>query len=270
MAERGARARDVLHKGFGGGVAGRMAETKAPAASDDDEDLAAIGFLFDGAAKKDLVTHQVGDMDISVGAISGEPGAVQSGQYIWPAAPVLANWLAAHLGREGEGAGPGGLCVELGAGCGLCGILCARLWHPRGEVVFTDWDPGTLRQVEENVGMQEPGSVRCRWRTELLEWGRPCGHVAAERWADGASLLIGSDLIYDLSVVAPLFASVGALLAADGEFVMCQSFAYDDEIEEAIDRCCRAERLARRVEWDALTSERGTKLQIFSRSRGAA
>lgn len=247
-----------------------MSALRTPHAGEDEEDLAAIGFLFDGAAKKDLVTHRVGDLDISVRAITGEPGAVQSGQYVWPAAPVLARWLAAQLCSGEAGDGPGGLCVELGAGCGLCGILCALLWHPEGEVVFTDWDPGTLRQVAENVEMQGSDSVRCRWRTELLEWGKPCGHVATRRWADGASLLIGSDVIYDVSVVAPLFGSVGALLAPDGEFVMCQSFAYGDDIEQAIDRCCQVERLARRVAWDELPSEQGTKLQIFSRRAGTA
>lgn len=63
--------------------------------------------------------------------------ANQSGHYVWPAAPALSAYLVDRrlaLPR-------GGRCLELGAGCGLAGLVAAQL-EGTSAVVFTDHDPG--------------------------------------------------------------------------------------------------------------------------------
>jgi len=141
--------------------------------ADDGDDLSAIGFLFGGAAAKAEATFHVGGgdgMDITVMAITDEdPGSVQSGQYVWPAAPVLADYAWGQL-QQGK-LPTAGVCVELGAGCGLCGISVACC--PASgfeEVIFTDHDPGTLHQVTENAEAQGD-KRRIATRAEPLEWG---------------------------------------------------------------------------------------------------
>mmetsp|Transcript_1698 Transcript_1698/g.4743 ORF Transcript_1698/g.4743 Transcript_1698/m.4743 type:complete len:232 (-) Transcript_1698:264-959(-) len=229
--------------------------------ADDGDDLSAIGFLFGGAAAKAEATFHVGGgdgMDITVMAITDEdPGSVQSGQYVWPAAPVLADYAWGQL-QQGK-LPTAGVCVELGAGCGLCGISVACC--PASgfeEVIFTDHDPGTLHQVTENAEAQGD-KRRIATRAEPLEWGEAATALPK------ASLVLGSDVIYDTSVVAPLFKTVDALLDGDGVFAMCQSFPYTPEIEAEMERCVAKLRLARAVEWDRLGEDGGTKLQLFRR-----
>lgn len=82
-------------------------------------------------------------------------------------------------------------------------------------------------------------------------------------------LVIASDVIYSVSVVEPLFQTVSDLLApgvpvtredgaiggGDAEaptLVMCQSFDYDAETEEAIDSACAKHGLVREILWDEL------------------
>lgn len=61
----------------------------------------------------------------------------QSGHYVWPAAPALSAYLVdRRLALPG-----GGRCLELGAGCGLAGLVAAQLPLTTA-VVFTDHDPG--------------------------------------------------------------------------------------------------------------------------------
>lgn len=70
----------------------------------------------------------------------------QSGHYVWPAAPALSAYLADRresllLPHGGGGSGSGVRCLELGAGCGLAGLVAAHL-RGTSAVVFTDHDPG--------------------------------------------------------------------------------------------------------------------------------
>ena len=60
----------------------------------------------------------------------------QSGHYVWPAAPALAAYLF-----DQRLALPRGAVLELGAGCGLAGLVAAQLPGTTA-IVFTDHDPG--------------------------------------------------------------------------------------------------------------------------------
>mmetsp|Transcript_1885 Transcript_1885/g.8382 ORF Transcript_1885/g.8382 Transcript_1885/m.8382 type:complete len:128 (+) Transcript_1885:91-474(+) len=77
--------------------------------------------------------------------------------------------------------------------------------------------------------------------------------------------MLGSDVIYDVSVVEPLFKTVDELLLPVGVFVMCQSFPYPTEIEAAIDVCCERYRLSSDVVYDHLDAPASTKLRTYRR-----
>jgi hypothetical protein len=49
---------------------------------------------------------------------------------------------------------------------------------------------------------------------------------------------------------------------------MSQSFAYDEQTEQAIDSACAVHALTRVIISDALGQDAGTKLQVFTRSSG--
>jgi hypothetical protein len=65
----------------------------APPEDSDEEDLGALGFMFDAAAPKRWVQHTFGPVVTEVSCLDDTPGALQSGQFVWPAAPALAAYL---------------------------------------------------------------------------------------------------------------------------------------------------------------------------------
>lgn len=84
-----------------------------------EEDFQSIGFMFDRLhSRSEHSIKFTDDITIKVTSTGTDPGHVQSGQYLWPA----ASFAAAHLIQSWDD-----LCsqfvLELGSGCGLAGIL---------------------------------------------------------------------------------------------------------------------------------------------------
>ncbi|CAM9518575.1 unnamed protein product [Scytosiphon promiscuus] len=147
-----------------------------------------VGFMFDNALPKTRRSFQFGDISVAVRLVDDDPGAVQSGHYVWPAAPALSAYLVdrqSALPRASK-------CLELGAGCGLAGLVAAQLPSTRA-VVFTDHDPGVLDLIRDSIAeqKQEPelggtdAGAKCR--CIQLSWG-PVGEreneseTRGERW----------------------------------------------------------------------------------------
>lgn len=141
--------------------------------------------------------------------------------------------------------------LEVGAGCGLAGFLAARLGAKT--VVFTDYLPGLLRNLDESVALNRDAlslvgsgvgsSPAASFRVHHLEWlaaipglaakhARPLGGdgscdanaaeaalVARSRaLPDGEtfSLILGSDVCYEDPLPAALAATLAARLADPG------------------------------------------------------
>lgn len=230
--------------------------------------LTDVGFMFDACLEKVTCRYEYGaDVSVLLTYAQDEPGALQSGHYVWPAAPALCSYLERH--REVIPAA--GSVVELGAGCGLTGLAAAQL-QPKGTVVFTDHDPGVLKVIEHNARQQERAQAACL--THGLRWG-PDGaqelqELRAALAAAGApapALIVGSDVIYAREVVPLLFWTVDRLLerSPTALFLMCSSFAYDDETEAEIDAQCARFQLARLI-IDCSLSSNGTRIQQFTRA----
>eukprot|EP01036_Dinobryon_divergens_P045029 gene45029-60118_t len=68
--------------------------------------------------------------------IDSEPGHIQSGQYLWPAAQSLSQYLIDNwLALESD------VIIELGAGCGLTGLVASKLSN-NAHIILTDYDYG--------------------------------------------------------------------------------------------------------------------------------
>lgn len=99
--------------------------------------------------------------------------------------------------------------------------------------------------------------------TEIPEFSSTDG----EQCNGGYDLILGSDLIYCADVVRPLLRTAAALM--DGRphavFVLAQSFEYDVDTEEEIDRVCRWLGLKRTVVMNSLGLENdGIQIQTFA------
>jgi len=127
--------------------------------SDSDNDMACIGFMFDTARKKGCECFEFhnskGELfTVDLNMIQGDPGHVQSGQYLWPAAHYAVSYLADHVDEFNH------LCknsseaisiVELGAGCGLTALGVSQLFpHRLISCILTDRDYGSLLLLEQN------------------------------------------------------------------------------------------------------------------------
>ncbi|KAF0683240.1 Aste57867_24672 [Aphanomyces stellatus] len=244
----------------------------------DEELLADVGFMYDDCLEKvtceftygtttDAATGTVVPrVSVFLSYVQDEPGFVQSGHYVWPAAPSLCEYMEQHIQDL-----PRGNVVELGAGCGLAGLVFAQL-DPSSTVIFTDHDPGVLKTIEHNVTKQSH-RAHAVCHTQSLRWG-PQGanevdRIAAMQSGDGVAqktaLIVGTDVIYAREIVSLLFWTVDRLLrAADGQFLMCSSFSYDEDTEREIDAAVAQYGLVRTIISDALAAK-GTKIQLFVR-----
>lgn len=126
----------------------------------DEDDYGSIGFMFD--AEHNRITKKVDFNDgiiINLRLIGEDPGHVQSGQYLWPAAisasqHIIDNWInITKIIKNNINI----KCnvnniniLELGAGCGLAGLVASKLSNVN-RVIFTDYDPGSLQLIQENV-----------------------------------------------------------------------------------------------------------------------
>jgi len=173
---------------------------------DDEMDLGAIGFMFDAqharcskrlefplppvAAAADAATATPSTtISVTVRLIGEDPGHVQSGQYLWPAAAFTARYLIDHWwGTDTTNTFQATAVVELGAGVGVAGLVAAQLPGCR-QVVLTDYDPGSLQLLRENIALNSgaadaadsgaspssavaTGTVGvCECSVAFLEWG---------------------------------------------------------------------------------------------------
>ncbi|OQR90337.1 hypothetical protein ACHHYP_05616 [Achlya hypogyna] len=234
---------------------------KALSEGSDEELLTDVGFMFDDCLEKVTCEFTYGSrVRVMLSYVQDNPGFVQSGHYVWPAAPALCEYMEANLASL-----PKGNVIELGAGCGLAGLVFAQL-DPTSRIIFTDHDPGVLKTIEHNVTMQvHREQAVCH--TQSLRWGPEGANEieAIERiQGNGATdLIVGTDVIYAREIVGLLFWTIDRLLASHGKFLMCSSFCYDDETEAEIDTMCTKYGLSRHIISCALPG--GTRIQEFTR-----
>ena len=144
-----------------------------------DVDYLDVGFMFDtnthvdmkrfewtcrdALDRRDSVEGRRGDEDesalegcgnarlihVSVQCINDEPGAVQSGHYIWPGAQLMVRYLIQEQ-EQRQRPQPTSI-LELGAGCALASLAALQLYQTSLScIVVTDHDPGTLVRARNN------------------------------------------------------------------------------------------------------------------------
>jgi len=133
-------------------------------------------------------------------------GGAETGCVLWPAALFLSAWLWSRVGDF-----DGQHVLELGAGCGLVGLVAAQC-SQAASVTLTDFVPQTLENLEYNAaglradGVQGIPDVRVR----RLDWNEyacsGCSNI------DVADVVIAADLVYDHALLPALAATIAGLL----------------------------------------------------------
>ena len=254
--------------------------------SEHEDCFADMGFMFEGSEASTLKRFEwtkegqdgssPKNIRVALSVVDDYPGALQSGHYLWPAAPALAQHLL------NETSGPTSI-VELGAGCALASLAALQLFAEGSLkcIVATDHDPGTLKRARDNRDstleeLRDRHGIEFAEKIssipvlfESLSWGDKNGAKdlldSLQTTTDTTKafdLVLGSDLIYCEEVVEPLLMTASFLLdkGESSKFLLSQSFGYDEKTEQAIDKTCKTLRLERTVLLDSLDQNGGVRI----------
>jgi predicted nicotinamide N-methyase len=171
------------------------------------------------------------DAMLLAGYEESESNSDQTGNRLWEGAFMLAEFIVSNPTEFQDKT-----VIELGSGCGLCGICASQV---AASVTLTDSSDQCLELINDNVERNShlvgsqcvTSAVKHSWGTDeakaLLAAVSPPGKTY--------DVVMASDCIYDVTAVEPIMDSAAELLSESGKFVLAhiRRCAYG-EIDEII------------------------------------
>ena len=152
-------------------------------------------------------------------ADSERPDQDTTGLSVWSAALVLARWAATMEWGDAT-------VLELGAGCGVPGLAVAAADPAPKQVFLTDLNPQSVENLDHNVQLNALKNAKAM----VMDW------VDKSSWPqDKLDYVIGSDLIYQKSLVPLLVDVVRGLLKPKGKFLYVAPDTGRDGLDDFID-----------------------------------
>eukprot|EP00727_Mastigamoeba_balamuthi_P009848 m51a1_g5486 hypothetical protein (223) ;mRNA; f:320544-321298 len=177
------------------------------------------------------------------------------GHLLWQGSKTLAAFLCTARGAAFVAlcAGPGGRAVELGAGCGLAGIVLSQ--QGAQSVLMTDYDPDVVETLRGNAVVNAPPAPRALGAA-ALDWCRPPRELAG-----AFGVAIAADVCHAPDLYPALFSAAASLVAPGGVFLMGNGkWRY-----RAAECHAAAQAAGLRFEWDEDVPEDGATLSLYSR-----
>ena len=129
----------------------------------------------------------------------------ETGSMIWDSALVLSSWIIAQPSEKFDGLH----VLELGAGTGMAGCVLAQ--HASlGSLALTDCVPEVLANLRYMCSTNLPAA---RVHVAELDWRTPHLSELLRDW-HAPDLIIGSDVVYDPDIVAPLVETMAMFLSS--------------------------------------------------------
>jgi len=134
-----------------------------------------------------------------------------TGTIVWSVSLLVSQYLAFGVRDEVRDCEA---ILEVGAGCGLCGLTAAALGSRY--VVCTDNEPEVMTVLKKSVAL-----ASCAHAHEL-NWGEESSYSALEASTGRKTwpLILGADVVYWSHAVPQLFHAVSRLLAPGGLFIL--------------------------------------------------
>lgn len=126
------------------------------------------------------------------------------GYLMWPSAIVLSRWLLtnAHVLN-------GKTILEIGAGCGLVGILAATIvknsdWNMPNQVIISDVNNTVLDNISQNINLNDVSSVASVAKLDFYHqtgdnhagmWVAEAFRESNERCCEPVSVILAADII---------------------------------------------------------------------------
>ena len=165
--------------------------------------------------------------------VCGQTDIDLTGQIVWPGATFLARYLL-HV-RHRIAGHP---VLEMGAGTGLCGLLCSQF---ASKVVLTDGIAEIVTLLQANLKYASPSCVD-GVSAMALDWGSEEAHAALRAaHPQPFRIIIGADVLYPFfeGAIALLFQS---LKVSRGLGAACRA---GGGLELKVDWVCRVWRWVR-------------------------
>jgi len=193
------------------------------------------------------------EVTITLHGMKAENGQTldSTGLTLWKASHEMCSFLTCHSNLVKQKT-----VLELGAGLGLCGILCHHL--EAANVVLTDGDTNTLTNMRNNVTNNITATSRSstlKISCHQLRWGRNLD--CFRRQFGQFDVITASDVIYVDEVVEPLLDTVVELLCESGVFLL--GFVKRNVRMDYVLECAKD----RGMTWTCPTSDDGEGIFIF-------
>jgi predicted nicotinamide N-methyase len=190
--------------------------------SDEDADIELEGwssyqmveYKIDGKTIKLNCTPELTPYDaLLLASYEDEEDTDLTGNRVWLGGTILMNYIAANRHDLVDKR-----VIELGSGCGLCGILAASGMASLS--VVTDGDAGCVDLIADNITQNEE-IITCKCLALAHQWGR----VAAQKLMEDNGfekfdVVMASDVLYAVEVLLPLMESAVELLVPSGVFIL--------------------------------------------------
>lgn len=151
------------------------------------------------------------------------PDQDTTGLSIWSASLVLARWLKSKSWSKSR-------VIELGAGCGVPGLTVASSQAAPQKVYVSDLNPLTVENIDHNIKLnrlKDTEALRMDW-------------LDRDTWPkQSIDVVVGSDLVYQKSLVPLLSSVVLELLSSGGVFYYVAPKTGRDGLETFIDQMKR-------------------------------
>lgn len=137
------------------------------------------------------------------------------GGRIWNSSVILASFLKNknidnYLKLENK------TILEIGAGAGICGLVCATNEKIK-KVIISDRDPGCLKLISKNLELNFRKVISEKIEITSLDWSNL---EELKKFKDSFDVLIGSDLIYSLSMIDSLLIALDFLCGKETDVVL--------------------------------------------------
>ena len=201
--------------------------------SADDEEHQPID-IFASTSTDDVyetIQYNIDEFNLSINIRSEKDYDKSTGMSIWTGSEVMCTYLRRHSDVIHNKK-----VLELGAGCGLCGLVCKIVLNPES-VLITDGDHQVLKNLRYNAELNGLSladttnsypSTTTNGRTILscpqLIWGKNHAIKFAERYGK-QDVIIATDCVYIPQSVPPLFETICQLLDRSGLFLFVNTCA---------------------------------------------
>lgn len=160
-----------------------------------------------------------------------------TGMSVWTGSEVMYTYLRRHADTVKNKK-----VLELGAGCGLCGLVC-RMALEAASVLITDGDHQVMKNIRYNAeelnGLKLANAATFKSSNATIScpqliWGKDHAIKFAEQYGK-QDVIIATDCLYITQSIYPLFETASELLEKTGVFLFINSYPWVCTTEKVLD-----------------------------------